>query len=127
MNALVADDSMTARFFMTACMERFGYAVSAAADGDAALSLLAGGGTFAVALVDWNMPGMDGLALVKRLRADPSRAGMKILMCTTETELSKVGQALVAGADEFVMKPFTAEVLASKLKILGLPCGEAGA
>src|SRR5262249_15816518 len=73
-----------------------------------------------LALVDWNMPEMDGMAFVRAGRAAPNYNDVRLMMVTTETELSRVATALEAGADEYVMKPFTPEVLADKLGILGL-------
>jgi two-component system chemotaxis response regulator CheY len=63
---------------------------------------------------------MDGLELVQALRADPSQTEVRVLMVTSETSLERVRRALAAGADEYVMKPFTREILAEKLALLGL-------
>jgi two-component system chemotaxis response regulator CheY len=71
-------------------------------------------------LVDWNMPEMDGLAFVRAVRANPEHAGLRLMMITTQTEMVRVATALEAGADEYLMKPFTAEVLLDKLGILGI-------
>ena len=73
-----------------------------------------------VVIVDWNMPVLDGLGFIKRLRAATDLPQPKILMCTTETELSKIMDAMAAGADEYIMKPFDEEILGSKLEILGV-------
>ena len=75
-----------------------------------------------LALVDWNMPEMSGIELVEAVRADPSFASLRIVMVTTETELSQVTKALEAGADEYLMKPFTRDDVVGKLELLGLPC-----
>ena len=71
-------------------------------------------------MVDWNMPVMDGFQFVTAVRANPEWAAMKLVMCTTETEFERITQALGAGADDFVMKPFTKEDIQSKLAGLGL-------
>jgi two-component system chemotaxis response regulator CheY len=71
-------------------------------------------------LLDWNMPEMDGFEMLRALRADALFRKTRVMMVTTETELTEMSRALEAGADEYVMKPFTAEVILDKLQILGL-------
>jgi two-component system chemotaxis response regulator CheY len=71
-----------------------------------------------VVLVDWNMPVLDGLGFLQRLRASEHAPQPKVLMCTTETELSKIMDAMAAGADEYIMKPFDEEILSSKLELI---------
>jgi two-component system chemotaxis response regulator CheY len=72
-------------------------------------------------LADWNMPEMNGLELVKRLRQDPELASLKVIMVTTETEMGQMASALDAGANEYVMKPFTKNILKEKLELVGIP------
>jgi len=91
-----------------------------AAHGREALQQLEATGTPDVALVDWNMPEMNGLELVQALRADARWAELPIVMVTTETEMSQVMRALEAGANEYIMKPFTPDILRDKLDMLGL-------
>ena len=74
----------------------------------------------AVALVDWNMPNMNGLELIRAVRADAATRDLPIVMVTTESETSQMVRALAAGASEYVMKPFTAEVVLDKLAFLGI-------
>jgi len=69
------------------------------------------------------MPEMDGLELVSAIRRDPTRDDMRLVMVTSETELERVQAALQAGANEYVMKPFTADILKEKLALLGLGGG----
>jgi len=73
-----------------------------------------------VILMDWNLPEMSGVDLLRTLRADPRYAAVRVMVVTTETALSQVRAALDAGANEFVMKPFTKEVIQEKLGLLGL-------
>jgi two-component system chemotaxis response regulator CheY len=73
-----------------------------------------------VILVDWNMPEMNGLDFVKTIRADPRYSEVPLMMVTTETEIEQMYRALEAGANEYVMKPFTDEVIADKLRLLGV-------
>jgi two-component system, chemotaxis family, chemotaxis protein CheY len=71
-------------------------------------------------LADWNMPEMNGLELLKELRQDPELASLKVIMVTTETELDHMVSALEAGANEYVMKPFTKDILREKLELVGI-------
>jgi two-component system chemotaxis response regulator CheY len=77
-------------------------------------------GSVTLVLADWNMPEMNGLELVKRLRQDPALSSLKVLMVTTETEMGYMASALEAGADEYVMKPFTKDILTEKLELVGV-------
>jgi len=97
-----------------------GAEVVEAGHGAEAMEHLEGGQRFDLALVDWNMPEMNGFEFVKAARADDSYAAMKICMVTTETETTQVVKALEAGANEYIMKPFTKEALQEKLNILGV-------
>jgi len=71
-------------------------------------------------LADWNMPEMNGLDLVKAVRKEPGYDSLKVLMVTTETEMEQMCQALEAGANEYVMKPFTKDILLEKLELVGM-------
>jgi two-component system chemotaxis response regulator CheY len=71
-------------------------------------------------LADWNMPEMNGLDLLKRLRQNPELSSLVIVMVTTETDLDQMAAALEAGANEYVMKPFTKDILVEKLELVGI-------
>jgi two-component system chemotaxis response regulator CheY len=71
-------------------------------------------------LADWNMPEMNGLDLVKHLRQNPELASLKVIMVTTETEVDHIVSALEAGANEYVMKPFTKDIIRGKLEMVGI-------
>src|SRR5579862_7972380 len=116
--AMIVDDSRAVRMVISRDLAGLGYEVSAAADGLEALERLRE--EISLVLVDWNMPRMNGLEFVEKLRADPRYAAVKVMMVTTETEVEQMIKALAAGADEYVMKPFTQEILADKLRIMGL-------
>jgi two-component system chemotaxis response regulator CheY len=121
MRALVVDDSRAMRRIIAGILGEVGFdAVEEAANGKAALEVLGKGPSFDLALVDWNMPEMDGLELVRKVRAQARFASMKLVMVTTEVEMARISEALGAGADEYVMKPFTREVLRDKLSLLQL-------
>ena len=72
-----------------------------------------------VLLIDWNMPVMDGLSFLRRLRGLPGGDRPKVLFCTIETRPERIAEALAAGADDYVMKPFDGEILQSKLAEVG--------
>ncbi|MDX2222894.1 MAG: response regulator [Rhodospirillaceae bacterium] len=72
-----------------------------------------------VAVVDWDMPVMDGMAFLESFRKLPGGDKAKVIFCTAENEVPKIQQALEAGADEYIMKPFDSEIVRSKLAIIG--------
>jgi two-component system, chemotaxis family, chemotaxis protein CheY len=120
MRALIVDDSRAMRTILSRIVTALGFEVSVAVHGGDALAQLQAGARPELMLVDWNMPEMNGYELLKKVRADPAYANIKIVMVTTETEMSQIASALAAGADEYVMKPFTNEVIFEKLCLLGL-------
>jgi two-component system chemotaxis response regulator CheY len=124
MRVLIVDDSRAVRAILARALAELGFADQAeAADGRQALAAIASRGPFDLAMVDWNMPVMDGLAFVEEARRTIPSERMRIVMCTTETEADQIAKALTAGADEYIMKPFTADALRSKLELLGLLAG----
>lgn len=119
MKAIIVDDSRTIRTLLGRIMTELGYASSQAEDGADALRVLRElEGRVDLALVDWNMPVMNGLELVRAMKGDPSLAHIPIVMVTTETDMERVAEALEAGAVEYIMKPFTKEVLEEKLALV---------
>jgi two-component system chemotaxis response regulator CheY len=118
--AVIVDDSKAIRMILSKTLEEVGFEVCQAANGEEALSVFEREkGTISLALVDWNMPRMNGLEFIRRLRSDPRYASVRLMMVTTETEVEQMAQALEAGANEYVMKPFTKEIIADKLRLLG--------
>ncbi len=119
--ALVVDDSKTIRMVLRKILRELGYEVCEAADGKDALNVIESEkAAVSLVLTDWNMPVMNGLDLVKNLRRDPELTSLKIIMVTTETELDHIVSALEAGANEYVMKPFTKDILREKLEQVGI-------
>ena len=119
--ALVIDDSRTMRSMLARQLGALGYDVLHAADGGAALEVLeAQAEPPALATVDWNMPGMDGLAFVQAVRKRPQWRRMTLMMVTTESEHAQIVRALAAGAHDYLIKPFLPEALVEKLDLLGL-------
>ena len=122
MKAFVIDDSRAMRRIIGDIMKSLGFQVTEAANGRDALDRLEQEGEPDVVLVDWNMPEMDGLEFLKCVRADGRYGDLPIMMITTETEMERMAMAFTAGVNEFVMKPFDAETIASKLQLLGVQC-----
>jgi two-component system chemotaxis response regulator CheY len=119
MNALVIDDSKATRAVIGRLLGRLGYEVVEAGNGREGLERLSEQKP-RVVLVDWNMPEMNGLDFIRAVRADSRYRDLAIMMVTTESEASQVVRALAAGANEYVMKPFTPEILVDKLALLGV-------
>jgi len=116
-NVLIVDDSSTMRKIVLRNLKQTGLDVGEvyqAGDGQEALAMLADN-TVHLILSDWNMPNMDGLGLVQAVRSNPDNAHIRIIMITTEGGETKVDEAIAAGANGYVKKPFTADDLEKKL------------
>ena len=121
MRALVVDDSRPIRRIETEILRDLGFETADACNGREALEWLQASATPTdLVLVDWNMPEMNGLELIKAVRSEKRFSGMPILMITTETEPEQMLRALTAGADEYLMKPFQKESLVEKLRLIGV-------
>jgi two-component system chemotaxis response regulator CheY len=118
MRALVIDDSRAVRMIIGSILRELNMEVSEAANGREALDQLQRTPDIELVLVDWNMPEMNGLDFIRAVRAQADYAGLRILMVTTEAEGAQVTRALNAGANEYLMKPFTKDVLVAKLNLL---------
>ena len=120
MRALIIDDSRAMRRILRGIVEPMGFEVSEAGNGKQGLEQLNRLEDVELVLVDWNMPEMNGLEFVQAVRSDDSRRDLKLVMVTTETEPAKMARAMMAGVDEFVMKPFTQDILIDKLRLIGV-------
>ena len=120
MKAFVIDDSRAVRTILRRLLTELGFEAREAENGKDGLAALREGYRPDVALVDWNMPEMDGLEFIKTLRRDARFRGVVVLMVTTETEPDQMLRALSAGADEYLMKPFQKEGLVEKLRLVGM-------
>lgn len=120
MQALVIDDSRTTRMILKQLLKQFGFEVSEAADGKQALSVLGTMGHPDLILVDWDMPVMNGWEFIQAVRAQHEYDDLPLMMITAHTDAESVTQALQAGANEFVMKPFNEEIIREKLQLLGI-------
>lgn len=124
MRALVVDDSRAMRALLTQILTSLGAnPVDQAADGKVALELLRNGPAPDLVLCDWHMPVMNGLEFVTEVRKEPSWRPITVMMVTTESEHEQMVRALLAGADEYLIKPFTPDAVADKLALLGVPVG----
>ncbi|PIQ98184.1 MAG: response regulator [Nitrospinae bacterium CG11_big_fil_rev_8_21_14_0_20_56_8] len=124
MRILVIDDSRAIRLILSQILKQLGFEVAEASNGQEALDKLKEAGKFEMAMVDWNMPVMNGYDFVVAVRSNPAYNDMRLMMVTTETEMSQVIKALEAGANEYVMKPFTKEMIQEKLTLLGIITGK---
>jgi two-component system chemotaxis response regulator CheY len=125
MKCLVVDDSATMRRIVANALKAIGYAdVVEAGDGKEALAKM--DSTIEMVITDWNMPNMGGLDLVKHLRGNPKTAKTPILMVTTRSVKEDILEALEAGVNSYILKPFTPQVLKEKLdQVSALASGSA--
>jgi two-component system chemotaxis response regulator CheY len=118
MKVMLVDDSSTMRRIQKTQLGNIGITdIEEAGNGEEALGKLVTVSNIDLILLDWNMPVMDGLTFLKTARANPAYAKIKIIMCTSESEKEKVMEALKAGANNYIVKPFTPEALKEKLGI----------
>ena len=119
--AVVVDDSKAVRMILAKTLRELGFEVREAANGREALEVIeAEKSAVKLVLTDWNMPEVNGLELLQRLRRKPELASLVVVMVTTETEVSQMRTALEAGANEYIMKPFTKDILLEKLELAGV-------
>lgn len=116
---LIVDDSKVVRMLARRIVESLGFTVKEADNGESALAACRAQAPDCI-LLDWHMPVMDGLEFIKQLRASESITQPKVIFCTTETDISHIQDALAAGADEYVMKPFDAEIIKEKMIQVGM-------
>ena len=120
MLALVVDDSRATRSMLRTMLAKLGFDVVEAGHGVEALDRLSSLGAVDFALVDWNMPEMDGLELIKAVRRQLDFERIVVVMVTSENEPTQIARALMAGADEYALKPLTADGLTQKLQLVGM-------
>lgn len=118
MHALVIDDSRAMRKVLGKILGDLGFSVVEAGNGQEALERMQAEAVD-LALIDWNMPVMNGYEFLQAVRAQPVWSGVRLMMVTTETGIEEMTKALAAGADEYVMKPFTRSDLVCKLGLMG--------
>ena len=118
-NCLVVDDSNVIRTVARHILEELNFTITEAADGRQALEQCQANMPDAV-LLDWNMPVMDGMDFLIALRNSEGGDSPKVIFCTTENNVEHITQAMSAGANEYVMKPFDKNILTSKFEEVGL-------
>ncbi|HZP07054.1 MAG TPA: response regulator [Terracidiphilus sp.] len=119
--ALVVDDSKAIRMILARTLRELGFEVREAANGREALDVIAAEKqSVTLVLADWNMPEINGLELLRRLREIRDQCAPVVVMVTSETDVDKMTTALEAGANEYVMKPFTKDILIEKLQLAGI-------
>ncbi len=116
---LVVDDSKVVRMVARKILEGLNFNIEEAEDGQKALDGCNGSMPDAV-LLDWNMPVKDGLEFLKDLRALPNVEQPIVVFCTTENDMQHIQQAIAAGANEYIMKPFDSDIIESKFIQVGL-------
>jgi two-component system chemotaxis response regulator CheY len=117
MKLLLVDDSATMRRIQRTQLGSMGINdVDEAGNGEEALGKLSSA-AYDVVLLDWNMPVMDGLTCLQSIRANGAYKSIRVIMCTSESEKAKVMEALKAGANNYIVKPFTPEALKEKLGV----------
>lgn len=121
MLVLVIDDSRTMRKLLGRALKEFSCEVVEADGGVQGLEVLRENAQIDLVMVDWNMPEMSGIQFVHELRADPNLAKVRVVMVTAESKLNQIQAALEAGANEYLIKPFTKESVGEKLQILETP------
>jgi two-component system chemotaxis response regulator CheY len=120
MKALVVDDSRVMRVLLSNVLKEVGFTdIAHAQHGREGFEYLSGNPDTRLALVDWNMPEMTGIEMVEAVRKNDDLADVKLVMVTTEGESEQVAKAMTLGANEYVTKPFTKDIIAGKLKTLG--------
>lgn len=115
MKILLVDDSTTMRRIQKNTLEKLGHSdIVEAGDGVEAIAKLQAGG-FDLVLMDWNMPNMTGIEALKKIKGDPALKAVPVIMVTSESEKSRILEAIQSGAANYLVKPFQAETLAEKI------------
>ena len=120
MLALVIDDARTMRLLMRITLQKLGFQVTEAANGREGLERLDSGQRPDVVMVDWYMPEMDGAQFVQAVRSRPDLAGLRLVVVTAETDATELRKVTATGADGYVSKPFTPDVLRDRLGAIGV-------
>ena len=116
---LIADDSKIMRMLLSKIMENFGFEVNEAEDGEEVLEQCI---SFQPDLIvsDWRLPLIEGIDVLYKIRADRKIKQPKFIFCSYITDVATINQAIEGGADDFIMRPFDEDIIASKLAILGM-------
>lgn len=116
---LIVDDSKVVRKVARKILEDLGFTCSEAEDGQKAFEACSATMPETI-LLDWNMPVMNGIEFLRKLRAAPNGGAPKVVFCTTENDFSFIQEALSAGANEYIMKPFDRDIIQNKFQQIGV-------
>lgn len=116
---LVVDDSKTVRSALRKILESLGFLVAEAENGDDAYKICSVSMPDGI-ILDWNMPVMDGIEFLKKLRSSPGGKAPRVIFCSTENDLNSMKKAILAGAQDYIIKPFDEKVMKTKLLKVGL-------
>jgi two-component system chemotaxis response regulator CheY len=116
---LVVDDSRSVRKVARRILEALDFETAEAVDGVEALAFCKAAMPDAI-LLDWSMPNMNGLEFLRLLRQEPGGHAPVVVFCAAENEPARIAEVLEAGADEYIMKPFDGDIVASKFSMAGL-------
>lgn len=119
MRALVIDDSAVTRGIIKQILAAIGFETFEAGNGREGLACLNALAKMDLVLVDWNMPEMDGIEFLQKLRAESVFRALPVVMVSTNNDAENIASSLQAGANEYIMKPFTEEIIRTKLELLG--------
>ena len=119
MRALVIDDSAVTRGIIKQILDPMGFEVFEAGDGQEGLDRVRELDGLDLILLDWNMPRMDGIQFLRMLRTQTALASLPVMMVSSNNEAENIAASLSAGANEYIMKPFTEDVMRAKLELLG--------
>jgi two-component system chemotaxis response regulator CheY len=126
MRALIVDDSRANRLVIGRCLADFDFQAVDAVDGVDGLHCLKNAPQFDVLLVDWGMPGLNGLDFMRQVREVPAYASTPIIMISGLSSQDRIDEAIAAGANAYIVKPFTKQALAAKFDLLGIAYKGAG-
>ena len=116
---LIVDDSSVVRMVARKILKELGFDTGEAADGLAAIEACRIRMPDVI-LLDWNMPNMSGIDFVRQLRKRPGGAEPIVVFCSTQNDIRHIQEAMSAGANEYIMKPFDGEIIQSKFASVGL-------
>lgn len=120
MKVLIVDDASVIRKMLAYICENEGLQVTTAVDGVEGIRMLEKQGPFDLLMVDWEMPNMNGLDMVRRIKDQQLNPGLKILMITTHNSMADVVTAMSLGIDDYLMKPIEEEAVQSRIQALGI-------
>lgn len=119
---LIVDDCKFTTKVLSRVMQELGFQVHTALSAEEAVQFLETHEPPALFFVDWVMPGMSGVEFLSYVREQPGTQNTPVVMVTGERDITRITEALRGGADEYIMKPFSKEIIQEKLKLIGIEC-----